>query len=316
MRTWKNIVLLFFCSVNLFAQNTDDQIYLADPTIFLNEGTYYLYGTKGDNTIEGEGFLVYTSQDLKTWKGPAGKKDGFALKKGDAFGTKGFWAPQVFKFNSKYYMAYTANENIAIASSESPLGPFVNDKKALEASVKQIDPFIFFDDGKAYLFHVRLQNGNRIFVAEMTSDLKQIKAETLTECITAEKGWENTQNADWPVSEGPTVIKKDNLYYLLYSANDFRNPDYAVGYATSESLFGPWIKSKTNPIMSKENLGLNGTGHGDLFLDKNGRMNYVLHTHLSDSVVAPRKTALVKVNLNAEGISIRPQSFEFLKKQE
>ena len=316
MRTWKNIVLLFFCSVNLFAQNTDDQIYLADPTIFLNEGTYYLYGTKGDNTIEGEGFLVYTSQDLKTWKGPAGKKDGFALKKGDAFGTKGFWAPQVFKFNSKYYMAYTANENIAIASSESPLGPFVNDKKALEASVKQIDPFIFFDDGKAYLFHVRLQNGNRIFVAEMTSDLKQIKAETLTECITAEKGWENTQNADWPVSEGPTVIKKDNLYYLLYSANDFRNPDYAVGYATSESPLGPWIKSKTNPIMSKENLGLNGTGHGDLFLDKNGKMNYVLHTHLSDSVVAPRKTALVKVNLNAEGISIRPQSFGFLKKQE
>tara|TARA_R110000765_G_scaffold210297_1_gene315492 strand:+ start:669 stop:1619 length:951 start_codon:yes stop_codon:yes gene_type:complete len=316
MRTWKHIVLLFFCSVNLFAQNTDDQIYLADPTIFLNEGTYYLYGTKGDNTIEGEGFLVYTSQDLKTWKGPAGKKDGFALKKGDAFGTKGFWAPQVFKFNSKYYMAYTANENIAIASSESPLGPFVNDKKALEASVKQIDPFIFFDDGKAYLFHVRLQNGNRIFVAEMTSDLKQIKAETLTECITAEKGWENTQNADWPVSEGPTVIKKDNLYYLLYSANDFRNPDYAVGYATSESPLGPWIKSKTNPIMSKENLGLNGTGHGDLFLDKNGRMNYVLHTHLSDSVVAPRKAALVKVNLNAEGISIRPQSFEFLKKQE
>ena len=316
MRTWRHIVLLFFCSVNLFAQNTDDQIYLADPTIFLNEGTYYLYGTKGDNTIEGEGFLVYTSQDLKTWKGPAGINDGFALKKGDAFGTKGFWAPQVFKYDSKYYMAYTANEHIAIATSESPLGPFVNDKKALEAPVKQIDPFIFFDDGKAYLFHVRLQNGNRIFVAEMTSDLKQIKTETLTECITAEKGWENTQNVDWPVSEGPTVIKKDNLYYLLYSANDFRNPDYAVGYATSESPLGPWIKSKTNPIISKENLGLNGTGHGDLFLDKNGMLNYVLHTHLSDSVVAPRKTALVKVNLNAEGIRVMPQSFEFLKKQE
>ena len=316
MRAWRHIVLLFFCSVNLFAQNTDDQIYLADPTIFLNEGTYYLYGTKGDNTIEGEGFLVYTSQDLKTWKGPAGINGGFALKKGDAFGTKGFWAPQVFKYDSKYYMAYTANEHIAIATSESPLGPFVNDKKALEAPVKQIDPFIFFDDGKAYLFHVRLQNGNRIFVAEMTSDLKQIKTETLTECITAEKGWENTQNVDWPVSEGPTVIKKDNLYYLLYSANDFRNPDYAVGYATSESPLGPWIKSKTNPIISKENLGLNGTGHGDLFLDKNGMLNYVLHTHLSDSVVAPRKTALVKVNLNAEGIRVMPQSFEFLKKQE
>ncbi|MBP5760009.1 MAG: hypothetical protein J6W90_01350, partial [Verrucomicrobia bacterium] len=43
-----------------------DYIYLADPTIFYDQGTYYLYGTGNSN----EGFWVYTSQDLKTWKGP------------------------------------------------------------------------------------------------------------------------------------------------------------------------------------------------------------------------------------------------------
>ncbi|MEH6407184.1 MAG: glycoside hydrolase family 43 protein [Leeuwenhoekiella sp.] len=321
MKKWMHVFLILLCSANVIAQNLDkDQIYLADPTIFLDNGTYYLYGTKGDNRIDGEGFLVYTSGDLKSWKGPVGVSDGFALKKGDAFGTKGFWAPQVFKYNSKYYMAYTANENIAIATSDSPLGPFVNDKKALEAPVRQIDPFILFDNGKAFLYHVRLQNGNRIFVAEMTADLKEIKTETLTECIAAENGWENTENSDWPVSEGPTVIKKDNLYYLLYSANDFRNVDYAVGFATSNNPLGPWEKSKLNPIISNKKIPYNGTGHGDLFMDQEGTMHYVMHTHFSNSKVQPRKTGLLNLKWNRNvdvefSLKIDPNSFYFLKKE-
>src|SRR5690606_32445612 len=134
-----------------------------------------------------------------------------------------------------------------------PLGPFTNDGTALDAPVKQIDPFIFFDNGKAYIYHVRLQDGNRIFVAEMTGDLTAIKSETLRECIYAEEDWENTENAGWSVAEGPTVVKKDGLYYLLYSANDFRNPDYAVGYAVSDSPLGPWEKPENNPIISSRN---------------------------------------------------------------
>ena len=190
------IFFLLFGSLKLAAQDLDaNQIYLADPTVFKDEGTYYLYGTKQDSNIKGEGFLVYSSKDNQHWSGPVGVKDGFALKKGDAFGDKGFWAPQVFKRNSKYYMVYTANENIAVATSDSPLGPFTNNMKTLDAPVKQIDPFVFFDNGKAYLYHVRLQNGNRIFVAEMNDDLQSIKPETLRECIHAEENWENTENS-------------------------------------------------------------------------------------------------------------------------
>lgn len=100
-------------------------IYLADPTIFFHEGIYYLYGTGKSN----EGFLVYTSTDMKLWEGPKGVGEGFALRKGDAYGNRGFWAPQVFFYNNKFYMVYTANESIAIAESNSPLGPFNKAKK-------------------------------------------------------------------------------------------------------------------------------------------------------------------------------------------
>lgn len=295
----------------------DEDIYIADPTIFEHEGVYYLYGTKDDVSIEGEGFLVYTSKNLEFWEGPAGAKDGFALKKGDAFGSHGFWAPQVFEFRDKFYMAYTANENIAVAFSDSPLGPFTSSsKEALKAPGKLIDPFIFVDeDGKKYLYHVRLDDGNRIFVAEMDDELKSIKPETLERCISAEKQWENTAQVEWPVTEGPTVLKHEELYYLIYSANDFRNPDYAVGYASSSSPLGPWKKSDNNPIVHKDLIEESGPGHGDVIMDKDGGMQYVLHTHFSDNAVGPRKTAIVKMSFDGEGPNVDKETFRFLRQK-
>jgi len=296
-------VIFAFCIGSAsFGQKNDSSemrtITLADPTIFQHKKTFYLYGTGSGGAANTEsGFVVYTSNDLKTWDGLAGSNNGLVLKKGDAFGTKGFWAPQVIGYNNKFYMAFTANEQIGIAVSDNPVGPFINQSlKPIEESVKQIDPFIFIDrNGKKYLYHVRLINGNRIFVAELNDDLMSIKPETLRECISAEDKWENTAGATWPVAEGPTVLKHRNLYYLIYSANDFRNPDYAVGYATSTTPIGPWIKSSDSPFLSRRIVGEFGTGHGDILTVGNRHLLYVFHTHFSKEVVGPRKTAIVEI---------------------
>jgi xylan 1,4-beta-xylosidase len=299
------LLLILLCTcIKLPAQKggaPDVSIYLADPTVFQHDGVYYLYGTVGSNADNG--FVAYTSADLKSWQLNKKAPDGFVLRKGDAYGSGGFWAPQVFRYQNKFYMAYVANENIAIAESDSPLGPFTQKSKTpLAAPVKQIDPFLFFDDnGRKYLYHVRLTGGNKIFVAELTDDLSAIKPETLKECITASGQWENTANTGWPVAEGPAVIKRDSLYYLFYTANDFRNPDYATGYATSTSPYGPWKKFGGNPIVSRKNIGINGTGHGDFVKQGTGWL-YVFHTHYSDSIVGPRRTAIVPVRfVNGDG---------------
>lgn len=305
-------------STNAYADHTEvwmvrghlvqDAIALADPTIFLDNGTYYLYGTSSD-----KGFEVYQSADLKNWTGPVGKNNGYALVKGESFGSKGFWAPQVFKYRNNYFMAYTADEQIAIARSDSPLGPFKQEQlKALSGIGKQIDPFIFFDaDGKAYLYHVKLKEGNRIYVSEIKPDLSDVIQETARECINGSLPWENTEKTAWPVTEGPTVIKHAGLYYLIYSANDFRSKDYAVGYATASSPLGPWKKYSGNPIVSREKLKYNGTGHGDLFKDKSGNYRYVMHTHYSSSKVSPRSTGLIDIRFaksNSEDVLIADES--------
>ncbi|WP_207531852.1 glycoside hydrolase family 43 protein [Desertivirga arenae] len=310
MRNLCLILLHCLLMLNVSAQQNKDTLKLADPTIFLDKGTYYLYGTSSPN-----GFLVYTSRDLKHWSAPAGKRNGLALLKGDSYGKSGFWAPQVWTSNGKYYMAYTADENIAIAESNSPLGPFIQTApKRISGSDKQIDPYVFKDsDGKLYLYHVRLQSGNRIYVARLKEDLSDIYPETAIECINAEEPWENTDKVSWPVAEGPTVIKRENLYYLFYSANDFRNKSYSVGYATSESPLGPWKKFAGNPIISYKNTGHNGSGHGDIFSSTKGTLYYVFHTHSSAQNVGQRKTAIVNLAFSKQGsATIDPASFRFL----
>jgi xylan 1,4-beta-xylosidase len=294
-------------------------IYLADPTILLHQGTYYLYGTVGGNADNG--FLVYTSRDMKFWEASKDVNNGYALLKGDVYGTAGFWAPQVFVYKNKFYMAYVANENIAIAESESPRGPFTQKvKQHLPTPVNQIDPYVFIDDdGKKYLYHVRLTQGNKIFVAEMTDDFSAIKSETLHECIRATAPWENTANVSWTVTEGPTVIKHNNLYYLFYTANDFRNPDYAMGYAVSDNPYGPWKKYSGNPILSKKVIGTNGPGHGDVIISKHKKMFFVFHTHYSDSTVQPRKAAIIQIKFSRDGktntdkLTVSPNTFSLLK---
>ncbi len=298
------------------------KIQLADPTIYYHNDTYYLYGTsQGDLTAKGLGFLVFTSDDMENWEGPVGKSDGFALTEKNAFGNEGFWAPQVFEYEDKFYMAYTANESIAIASSDSPLGPFTNSGVALYAESKQIDPFVFFDEGKAYLYHVRLDEGNRIFVAEMEDDLNSIKSETLRECISADKQWENTELVDWKVAEGPTVLKHNEKYYLIYSANDFRNPDYAVGYATCDNPMGPWEKADESPIIHRALVSESGPGHGDVIMGENDEMYYVLHTHFSNTSVHPRKTGVIQLSFSenedgSESLQAEDETFTFLESKE
>lgn len=305
----KLLAILLLAALSAYAQK--NTITLADPTIFYDEGTYYLYGTGSPN-----GFPVYTSPDLKNWQ----RNSKNALLKGDSYGTSGFWAPQIFKHNKKYYMAYTANEHIAIAESNSPLGPFVQSSpKPITLSGKHIDPFIFKDNnGDLYLYFVRLQAGNRIFAARLKPDLSDIDSTTLKECINAENGWENTANAKWPVSEGPTVTKIGNLYYLFYSANDFRNIDYAVGYATAASPMGPFSKYKGNPVISRQNTGQNGSGHGDVMVGKDGQWYYVFHTHYAGDKVAPRKTAIIQLSVSKNKpatIAVIPNTFYYLESE-
>lgn len=276
-----------------------DEIFFADPTIYAENGKYYLSGTRNRHP---QGFALLESTDLQTWT-PA-RPDSMILTPGNnVFGTKGFWAPQILKDGDRYLFAYTANEQTVLASADSLNGTYTQaEPLPIDGSEKNIDPFLFRDDdGRCYLYHVRFDNGNFLWVGEFDLATCKIKEGTLQRCFKNDQPWEDTgAYPSAPIMEGPTVIKLDNTYYLFYSANHFMSEDYAVGYATAPTPMGPWTKNAANPIINRSLVGEKGSGHGDVFTDNDGRLRYVYHVHHSDSVVSPRRTRIISLNLDKD----------------
>ena len=215
-----------------------DTLSIADPTIFKfqqNGATrYYLYGTSADQSVR-SGFKGFVSDDLQHWKRILQNNNAsyLVLDSTHSYGNNGFWAPQLVSLGGDrpLLMAYTANEQIAIARSKRGLeGPFMQKKpaKLFEDGFKHIDPFIYRDSasGKTYIYYVKLDAGNKIYVAELQAmsgaekGLFTVKAGTEKRCIQATTEWENTAAAKWQVTEGPTVLFHRGYYYLFYSAND------------------------------------------------------------------------------------------------
>ena len=250
---------------------------LGDPFILLYNNTYYAYGTNAEDGIE-----VYTSDDLNKWK----KEAKLALHKNDTWASRWFWAPEVYHVNGKFYMYFSADEHIAVAVSDSPLGPFKQENmKPMLATEKAIDNSLFIDDdGKAYLFFDRFNDGLNIWVAELTDDLLSIKEETMHPCIHVSQPWEEI----WPrVNEGPFVIKRNGLYYMTYSANSYESPFYGIGCATTDNIMGVWTKYDENPLLQKPG-DLVGVGHSATFTDKEGNLRIVFHAHRNKNNIHPR----------------------------
>lgn len=238
-----------------------------DPFLMKYNDYYYIYCTTENgeklqspnafNTDKDgkDGFYVYQSEDLIHWE-----NKGLCLSKEDAVGERRFWAPEVSYYNGKFYMVYVAEEHLAVAVSDYPTGPFIRHSEGWLRDEPSIDGHLLFDDSGIYLYYVRLDGGNRIFVAKMSDDLKQIEYEYENELISAQEDWETI---DCLVAEGPFVIKHNGLYYLLYSCNHTRSEDYAVGYAVSDCPTGPFAKYENNPILHKNGM-VKGVGHNSL----------------------------------------------------
>ncbi len=256
----------------------------ADPFILPWEGKYYLYSTNAGST----GFKVYESDDLSKWT-----DKGYCLKKGEPnspVGDRNFWAPEVYYIDGHFYMFYVTNENIGVAISDSPLGPFTKySSDVLFKNTKAIDPHLFIDDdGQMYLYYVKFGGGNHIYGAKF--DLKTCRVTNEKRLISAEAGWETIMGS---IAEGPFMLKRNGVYYLTYSANHYESQGYAVGCATSSTPLGNYEKCEYNPILSKnETIKAVGTGHHSFFTAENGELFIVYHRHNSLTEIQTRQTCI------------------------
>lgn len=268
----------------------------ADPFILTYDNQYYLFFT----SLE-DGFKCYSSSDLISWK-----DEGYALKRGEGIlGDKWYWAPEIIYYKGLFYMVYVANEHLSIATSKSPKGPYYSNNNKFLGSTNMIDGHFFLDDdGKMYLFYVKFENANVIYMAEMNEEMNDIKEETERFVIRAEEPLEIISG--YEVAEGPFILKHNNKYYLTYSCNHYISPYYAIFLATSDKITGPYVKVKDNPILKKDEEKV-GVGHHSFFYNnEDHRLMCVYHRHHSLDVPNPRCVCITEAHFDGDKLIIEP----------
>lgn len=230
----------------------------ADPTVIRTEDGFYLYATQTDKYW----VPIYFSKDLVNWEF---KRTAFRnATKPQIPGGGAFWAPEIRHINGKYVLYFSWAKwgdgdasYTAVATSDSPLGDFVNSKELLtkeDFGSNCIDQFYYEEDNKKYMF---VGSFNGIYVTELTDDGLSVKRN--------ENGTPTLKKqVCGKVFEGTNIYKKNGYYYLFASINnccDGERSRYKVVVGRSQDLLGPYLdKSGKDMINNAWELVLEGDG--------------------------------------------------------
>lgn len=291
-----------------------------DPYVLLaSDGRYYMYGTGGvkdgfgcyvsDNLVDWEyKGAVYKGNTPESWA----KSNFWAPEVYEKDGKFYMFFSADWKVNPNNELE---NFLIGVAVSDSPTGPFVeiSDKPLFDPGYPIIDANVFKDDdGKFYLYFSRCcykhpvesevadwarEKGmfdeieeSWVYGIELSPDFKSVIGEPVlllrppVSMSDKQAEWESRSvtsgevNRRW--TEGSFLIKRDGVYYMMYSANFFGGENYAVGYATSDSPLGTYTKAPNNPVLEKntEKGGIvTGVGHNSITWSRDGKQLYCVY---------------------------------------
>lgn len=237
------------------------------------------------------------------------------------------------------YTGDKENFQIGVAVADNAAGPFKDMYNApiFEAPYPVIDANVLFDEpsGKTYLYFSRCCSGHPveseiaeearragtynsieeswIYGVELKPDFSGIVGEpqlllappTSKSDIQAE--WESRSvtagEAGRRWTEGSYIFRRDSTYYMVYSANAYYGPYYAVGYATSQNPLGPFTKHNNNPVL-EENASKGGrvtcTGHNMLLQMPDSTYYTVYHARMVEDP-ENRVVMIDRVEFDANG---------------
>lgn len=259
-----------------------EDIRIRDPFIWgdREEGVYYMYGTTSlleGSIAAGNTFSAYVSHDLENFEGPYVVVDGTEL--GLAY-TKDFWAPEVHKYNGKYYLFGSMKADgkcraTQIFVADTPLGKFrpVAETPATPADWECLDGTLWVEGGTPYIVfcHEWLQVGDgQVCAMPLNKELTAPIGEPILLFRAGDRAdvEEIGAKVRGKVTDGPFLYEEEGKLKMIWSS--FSEGKYAVLIAESEGgVAGPW-KHKEN------RFGFDG-GHAMIFTDLNGKRLISLH---------------------------------------
>jgi arabinan endo-1,5-alpha-L-arabinosidase len=278
-----------------------------DPAVIhAPDGYYYAYATQTLRDGQWINIQLARSADLIHWEFLG---DALPEKPDWAQETQDFWAPSVIFDGSTYFMYYSATPDVchvheaghalAVATSSSPAGPFVDMGMPLllGAGFEYIDPMAFDDPatGKHLLYWG--SGFQPIKVQELAAD----RMSFVPESEQIDLIWPNGKNGAFPrLVEASWVLFHDGFYYLFYSGDNCCGPDaeYGVMVARSQSATGPFetleqAKGVPNSLMLERNERWLAPGHNCLVTDRDGDVWMIYH---AIDVERPRQRQQDEIN--------------------
>jgi beta-xylosidase len=268
-----------------------------DPSIIRDENGYWAVATSSE---WGPQFPILHSTDLQNWN-----LEGSVFAKRPEWATGNFWAPEIFKNGSTYYIYYVGRKkggplNIAVATATSPVGPYTDHGPIIGQSDGSIDPDPTLDENNR-MYLVWKEDGNSrglptpIWAQQLSDDGTTLTGDR-KELIRNDVEWEGS------LVEGPFVLKHDDYFYLFYAGGGCcgRKCSYGVGVARSKHLLGPYEKNPANPILTDDN-NYNCPGHGSVVSDNSGNLHFLYHAYdQRDNVYVGRQPLLSDVTFSKE----------------
>lgn len=296
MKKHQQICFLFllFSSSLLYAQNpvSPPGIYIADPSAHVwKDGKIYIYGSNDESPDYycSPVHHVLSSADLLKWEFTP-----------DVFASKGpkdqvpynddvLFAPDCQYKNGTYYLYYCQPSKLAegVATSKSPLGPFVNGKAIDTKGIQEIDPCVFIDDdGQAYYIWGQFTAK----MAKLKPNMTEIDLSTVKDSIVTEK--------EHYFHEGGYMVKRNGIYYFIYASMARANMPTCIGYATSKSPMGPFKYGGVIVDNSHCDPG-NWNNHGSI-VEFKGKW-YVFYHRATHNCNMMRKACIEPITFNPDG---------------
>lgn len=224
---------------------------IGDPFVLKYNGMYYLYYSTEHNQI---GINCFKSTDLTNW-------EYCGLVTEDPI-TLNAYAPEVIYYKDKFILITSpSGHGHYIFEANSPLGPFVRKT----GNVGRMIDGSFFQEGDRLFLLVADHAGITLHEVDSAYNIKNrinIEAEL--------NGW----------TEGPFLIKEDDLYYLTYCGNHLESKGYRVEYSVSSKLEGPYIKGSNSPLLISTHPDFNSLGHSAMVKGPNLTTYYNLYHYL------------------------------------
>lgn len=284
VRLFFTLLLTFVITHSAQAQTSGNPLFTgADPEIHYFNNKYYIYTT----AIYGTQFHAYSSNDLTNWV-----DEGliFDLFPDSPWSQYNGWAPAVVFRNNKYYFYYTAETKIGVAVGNTPIGPFTDIGAPLIGTDPYTDDIIdanvfIDDDGQAYIYYGG-SGKSRMVVRKLNADM--VSLATGPTDITPQN-----------YTEGPYMVKRKGIYYMMYSNGAWYNDSYNVQYSTSNSPMGPW--TYRGKVLSS-NAEDKGPGHHGVLKIGNCDEYYMIYHRYENGTSGDRKIAIDRMYFNSNDL--------------